>query len=64
MAKFELADVYVQVLRETPKAYLVSDGVHEVWVPKSQVAYDPDPKEINSGTMTMPVWLAEKTELV
>lgn len=50
-------DVHVDILRETDKAWLVSDGDREVWLPKSQV--DTDGLEVGcSGPIFLPEWLA------
>lgn len=38
---------------QTDKAYCLSDGKRDVWVPKSQVEANDD------GTWTMPEWLAK-----
>lgn len=54
-----LIDIAVDLKRETEKAYLVSDGAQEVWLPKSQVEYDEDAK-----TMAMPEWLAKDKGLI
>jgi hypothetical protein len=60
--KSKLIDISVIVLRETNKAYFVSDTGEEtdgVWVPKSQVEYDR-----NDKTITLPEWLAIEKKLV
>lgn len=49
--KADLADVDCEIKRETEKAWLVSDGRTEVWIPKSQAERFP-------GGLTMPMWLA------
>ena len=48
-----IIDIVGELRRETEKAYCVFDGTKEVWLPKSQVEYDPD-----DGTFAMPEWLA------
>jgi hypothetical protein len=53
MSKREIIDITVEIRAETEKAYQVFDGKITVWVPKSQVEYDPDNK-----TIAMPAWLA------
>lgn len=40
-------------------AFLVSDGLTEVWVPKSQCEFDP-----SDDTLQIPRWLAEKSGLI
>lgn len=53
----KIVDITVQVRRETVKAVLVSDGVTEAWLPRSQI-------EINisddgqADVITLPEWLA------
>ncbi len=46
-------------IRAETAAYQFYDGAKVVWLPKSQVEFDPDSK-----TMEMPVWLAKDKELV
>lgn len=53
MGRDTLIDIAVEVRRETDKAWLLSDGDREEWVPKSQVEDNGD------GTFTMPEWLAQ-----
>lgn len=48
----KLFDLAAEVRHETPAAYLLHDGTHEAWVPKSQVEDNYD------GTFSMPLWLA------
>lgn len=55
----EIIDIAGEIKHETEKAYRFFDGSKLVWLPKSQVEWDPDSK-----TMTMPVWLATERELV
>lgn len=56
----ELVDIAGQLIRpfETEKAWFFFDGNTEVWLPKSQVEWDPSDRDPNVGTMTMPEWLA------
>jgi hypothetical protein len=53
-----LFDFAGEVRRETERAWLVFDGVKEVWLPKSQVESNGD------GTFTLPEWLASEKGLV
>lgn len=60
-----LADIDVQLLHETDRAYLVTDTTPEngVWVPKSQCELE------ESGvrgiyTLTLPEWLAVEKDLL
>jgi hypothetical protein len=58
MSNVEMVDIEAEVIHETERAWLLSDGDHEAWVPKSQVENNED------GTFTMPLWLAERAEFV
>lgn len=63
----ETVDVYVGIVRETEKAWLVTDGMEEyaIWIPKSQVEFDKeDPEEGDTVLMTIPKWLAIDKGLV
>lgn len=60
MAK-ELVDLELTLMHETDKAYLVSDGSKQNWLPKSMVEMD------SVGTQKvfiMPEWLAIEKGLV
>ena len=52
--KSDLTDIACEVRRETERAWLVSDGYAEVWLPKSQVENNGD------GTFTLPEWMARE----
>ena len=59
----ELVEVDVVVLAETELAFLVSDGIVEEWVPKSQI--EDDGLYIGyEGTIEIPEWLAVDKGLV
>lgn len=58
MTKKEVVDISASIEKETEKAWLITDGVTEVWVPKSQVENNED------GTFTMPMWLAKEKGFV
>ena len=58
-ADARLCDIACTIKRETDKAYFVSDGVTEVWLPKSQCEWDRDDQ-----TMAMPEWLAKDKGLI
>ena len=61
----EMIEIEVEILRETEKAYLVTDdGVNEVWVPKSQVMIVAGSRPGNLTIMDIPTWLAEDKNLV
>lgn len=55
----DLIDIACELRGETEKAWRVFDGARTVWVPKSQCEFDAD-----SGTLTMPEWLAKDKELI
>jgi hypothetical protein len=60
MSKRELVDIECTLLVETEKAYKFDVGKDEgVWLPKSQCEWD-----IDTHTVTMPVWLAIDKGLV
>jgi len=54
----DLTDIAARVVRETDKAWLVNDGVREVWLPKSKAEKNSD------GTFTLPDWLASEKGLI
>lgn len=58
MPKKELFDLTAKIKAETDKAWLLTDGTKEAWVPKSQVEKNSD------GTFTMPEWLAKEKEFI
>jgi hypothetical protein len=61
-----LIDVAVEVVRETEKAFQVSEdgGKTLVWLPKSQVEWHQDKPGKMVGTMVMPEWLAKDKGLI
>lgn len=58
MSAERLFDLTADLKHETDKAFLVTDGDKDVWLPKSLVENNGD------GTFTMPEWLAIDKELV
>ena len=54
----ELVEIAVEIRHETEKARLLFDGTREAWVPESRVENN------NDGTFTIPLWLAERCELI
>ena len=50
-------DLTLELIRESDSAYLVSDGVKQVWLPKSYSGNNGD------GTFTAPYWIAKKKGL-
>jgi hypothetical protein len=61
MPKREIVDLTGELVKpfETPSAYRFFDGDKTVWLPKSQVEWDPADK-----VMTMPIWLAQEKGLI
>lgn len=56
---FEMVKLNVEVMSESPKAYLVSDGIRSVWIPKSQS------ERLDSGKVfRCRYWLAKEKGLV
>jgi hypothetical protein len=50
-------ELYLELIHQTEKAYLVSDGDNNIWLPKSQVEYDGE-------EFSIPEWLAIDKGLV
>lgn len=48
-----------EVIRETEKAWLFSDGVEKIWLPKSRCEWDE-----GEGMMSVPEWMAIEKGLV
>ena len=63
--RYEPVEIALFVHHETEKAVLVSeDEKTKVWLPLSQIEIDQKPyeKEKGTATVTMPLWLAEKSK--
>jgi hypothetical protein len=60
--KSDLVDIAGQLKHETERAFLMFDGVKEVWLPKSQVEFERGGR--SEGTFTMPEWLAKEKGLI
>jgi hypothetical protein len=64
----EMVEITVDILRETDKAFLVSDGDNETWLAKSQIEYDFDKIDgeapIENISLEVPLWIAEKEGFV
>lgn len=54
----DLIDISAEIVHETDKAWLLSDGTRKAWVPKSMAEDNED------GTFTMPEWLAQEKEFI
>lgn len=59
--KFEIA---ADLVHETERAWLVSDGTKEVWLPKSQCEFTPSRANPDHGVFDVPVWLAKEKGLL
>lgn len=57
MPKSELWDGTVELLHETPNAWLVNDGTKQAWIPKS--VGELEKNNDNSYTLTIPQAWAE-----
>lgn len=52
------------VVAETELAYLLEIEGVEVWIPKSQIFYQDVYERGETGTFTIPEWLAEAKEIL
>lgn len=52
-------EIACSVKHETERAWLITDGTKDVWLPKSQCEMDE-----RAGICTMPEWLAKEKELI
>lgn len=59
----QTVEVLAEIRRETDLAWLVDDGVVQVWLPKSQVDLE-DFDENGHALFRVPEWLAEAKELI
>jgi hypothetical protein len=58
-------ELYFSAIDETDKGLRVSDGVHRVWLPKSQITVNRFRGPQKSAVIvSMPLWLAKKTGCV
>lgn len=61
-ASGERVTVYMTAIDESDAAFRFTDGVHRVWLPKSQISVTrirgPKDKDM---TVSLPLWLAKKT---
>lgn len=65
MSRSTLTDIIVRLVQETPRAILVNDSDDPdkaVWLPKSQVEFEPKGGDLIE--VTMPEWLAIERRLV
>ena len=60
----EKIEICLEIKKETEKAFLVTDGDVEEWLPKSQIELDQNGGEGDTVIITMPEWMAEKKEFI
>jgi len=59
----DLHDIAVELKMETGKAWLVSDGMHEAWLPKSQCELE-KVRDKHLWMLTAPEWLLHDKGLI
>lgn len=61
----ERVELYFTAIDESEKGLKVTDGVHRIWLPKSQISITRirGPQD-SAVTVSMPMWLAKKTGCV
>ena len=65
MTRNQYIESYFNAIDETPKAILVSDGQHKVWLPKSQITVTRfRGPQASAVTVRLPIWLAKKTGIM
>jgi hypothetical protein len=57
-------EITVEIKHETEKAYRVTDGENEHWIPKSQLEDDPEHISGSTYTIIIPEWLAQSKGLI
>ena len=63
----EIIEIACEVRRETDKAWLIFDGVREVWIARSQISDQAEEAGLFGRKVTsifIPVWLATEKGLV
>lgn len=55
-------EIFVEIKRSTEMAVLVSDGVNEFWLPKSQIEIEH--RKDRHAEITLPEWLAIDKEII
>ncbi|MBT7630983.1 MAG: hypothetical protein HN597_14960 [Desulfobacula sp.] len=58
MADQKKVDIYLEIKRETDKAFLVTDGESSQWLPKSQIKITRQGDPGETVLFTIPEWLA------
>lgn len=61
--KSDLIDLQIEIIHETEKGILVTDGKTTVWLPKSAIEVERDSKRPRFATITLPESLATDKEL-
>ena len=56
-------DYHLEIVKETDRAILVSDGDTKAWLPKSQIETTEQIVVGKTMTITVPDWLAEEAGL-
>jgi len=63
MSDGDLIEIDVEVVAETPKAMLITDGKKEVWIPRSQIKdYSEESGKVTSIFLTE--WMATEKGLI
>lgn len=60
----EMFEIAADVLHETDRAWKISDGTKEYWLPKSQCEFTPSSATREHGVFDVPVWLAKEKGLI
>lgn len=55
-------EIFVEVKHETELGILVSDGLNQFWLPKSQIEIEY--RKDGHAEITLPQWLAEEKEII
>ena len=58
MSNKKEVELWLEVVKYTEKAFYLSDGSKEAWVPKSQLRYTEKPLEGDAIAFIMPEWIA------
>jgi len=63
----EMVEISCELIHETARAFRIFDGSKDIWVPKSQCAWDPErgqPETGKAGTLLIARWFAKKEGLI
>ncbi|MCG7853122.1 MAG: hypothetical protein MIO92_11435 [Methanosarcinaceae archaeon] len=66
MNRNKMVDIDIDgIINSTDLAFLVKIDDEEIWLPKSQIKFETDPKNLDTTTLiSVPEWLAEKKGLI